>query len=159
MTGFAIAKLASIAVTIALSISPAHAVDVRACHAAPDHLTRAWNIAEPWEAETRTYANGAVRLAVIDTIEPALGAFHLMILSPPFGPAGSRTCTLVSANAPGIGFAGLSLEGIEARYDPAAGLSFVVSARRPDPATGGTFPDRLTLLLNQATGTVTVGFP
>ncbi|KMW60549.1 hypothetical protein AIOL_000711 [Candidatus Rhodobacter oscarellae] len=29
---------------------------------------------EPWEAHTRTYSNGAIRVALLDLIEPAAGA-------------------------------------------------------------------------------------
>ncbi len=33
--------------------------------------TSARNLAEPWEANSRTFANGDIRVALLDTIEPA----------------------------------------------------------------------------------------
>src|SRR5690606_20380504 len=41
------------------------------------------NIAEPWEINTRTFANGNIRVARLDTGgEPVCCASHLLILSP-----------------------------------------------------------------------------
>ena len=59
---------------------PAVAQQVRDC----DWLASAWNLAEPWEENTRTFANGAVRLALLDAIEPGAVPFHLLVLSPPW---------------------------------------------------------------------------
>jgi len=41
-------------------------------------------LAEPWGENTATFGNGATRIAVIDTTEPAAGSFGLVILSPPY---------------------------------------------------------------------------
>jgi hypothetical protein len=110
-------------------------------------------IAEPWEEATARFANGAIRLAVLDVIEPAAGAFHLLVLSPPYDELGSRQCRVVSLENM-LGFAGLSLQGAKASYDPARGLSVRMNATRW--AAGDRFFDTsLTVTINQATGSVT----
>ncbi|WP_435257797.1 hypothetical protein ACSBLW_17070 [Thioclava sp. FR2] len=118
-----------------------------------DWRASAANLAEPWEENTRVYANGAVRLAVIDTVEPAAAAFHLLILSPPLDELGLPQCRLLSA-AGGSGFAALSLDGMEAGYDPATGLNFVLASGRYT-AEGLVVPTTLSVTLNQATGQIT----
>jgi hypothetical protein len=129
----------------------ASAQTIDTCH---DYRASAFAIAEPWEANTRLFANGAVRLAVTDTIEPAAGAFHLVILSPPYDELGGRTCTLVTGEA-GMGLAGLTLEAMLAEYDPDIGLVFRLQARRYVPQTGDFADAVLLVTLNQATGLVT----
>lgn len=132
--------------------SPALAQSVEEC----DWRASAQALVEPWDApqNTRTFANGNVRLAITDVIEPAAGAFHLIILSPPFDELGGRQCQIVSANG-SIGFAGLTLDGMTSAYDPATGLTFTIDAGAYDPNTGGTLPRSLTVTLNQATGAIT----
>ena len=71
-----------------------------------DWRARADAIAEPWEVNTRTYANGAVRVAMLDTIEPGAGALHLLVMAPPYDDLGLRKCDVVSFDG-GIGFAGM----------------------------------------------------
>jgi hypothetical protein len=122
--------------------------------ACDDFRSSAFALAEPWEESSRLFANGAVRLAVTDTIEPAAGAFHLVILSPPYDEVGGRSCRLVSG-ADGIGFAGLTLDGMSADYDPATGLRFRLKATRWLPETGDYAEAVLTVTLNQASGAVT----
>ena len=117
-----------------------------------DWRASAANLAEPWEGNTRTFANGAVRIAVIDTVEPAAAAFHLMVLSPPYDELGLRQCRLVSAGG-GHGFATLSLDGMEAGYDPATGLTFVLASGRYT-AEGLVLPTTLSVTVNQATGQI-----
>jgi hypothetical protein len=118
-----------------------------------DWRTSAALLAEPWEANTRTFAEGAVRLALIDTYEPAAGAFHLLILSPPYDELGFSQCALVS-NAEGAGFAGLDVSATEAAYDPATGLTFTIPATRWIMESDSYVPAVLTVTLNQATGAI-----
>ncbi|MCR8549382.1 hypothetical protein M4578_16240 [Salipiger sp. P9] len=114
---------------------------------------RANAIAEPWEQNTRTFANGAVRLAVLDTIEPAAGAFWLLILSPPYNELGDRQCRVVGYN--GGGFSGMSLADLGASYDPARGLTFTLPVQLYNQATAGFGRAALSVTVNQATGAVT----
>ncbi len=114
-----------------------------------DWATRADGIVEPWEAHTATFANGAVRLALLDTVEPAAGAFHILILSPPYDEVGARQCATLGLSD-GIGFAGADFSSLEAQYDAKVGLVFQMNITRFE---GVDFvPAILMFTLNQATG-------
>lgn len=151
MNRIAAAALATLALSSDAFVSPSLAQSVGDC----DWRASAQALVEPWDApeNTRTFANGDVRLAIIDTIEPAAGAFHLIILSPPYDEVGGRQCQVVSANS-SVGFTGLTLDGMTSAYDPAIGLTFTLEAGAYDPNTGG-LPRTLTVTLNQATGGIT----
>lgn len=136
-----------------LLATPAAAQQVLPC----DWQASARNIAEPWQDNSRVFANGAVRLAVLDTIEPAAGAFWLLILSPPHDAQGGRSCQMVGQGQ-GAGFAGLSLAGMDATYDPAMGLIFTIPAQVYDQDKGWFYDDWLTVIVNQASGRVAAGF-
>lgn len=132
---------------LALS-TPAAAQVVMPC----DWQAGAQNIVEPWEQNTRTFANGNVRLAFLDTIEPAAGYAYLMILSPPLDELGGRQCVVVGYDW--MGFAGMDFAGLAADYDPAIGLLFDLPVWTFDP-NRATPPRRLLhVTLNQATGAV-----
>ncbi len=133
-----------------LATLPAQAQVVGDC---TDGRSGAQAVAEPWEENTRLFANGAVRLAITDITEPAAGSFFLMILSPPHDELGLRQCALIGAQD-GLGFAGLTLDGITADYDPALGLRFGIAARHYLPDTGDFGDATLTVTLNQSTGDV-----
>ncbi len=77
-------------------------------------------IAEPWEENTRSFADGKVRIAVMDTWEPAYGAYYLMVMYWAGGESELRTCDLVSQGE--VGFVGMTLEGMEASYKAGLGL-------------------------------------
>ncbi len=147
MTRVASAALILSAIVVS---APVQAQTVSEC----DWRASAQALIEPWEENTRTFANGDVRLAVTDVIEPAAGAFHLVVLSPPFDELGGRQCRIVSANG-SIGFAGLTLEAMTSAYDPATGLTLTMQAGAYDPDTGGTLPRTLMVAVNQATGEIT----
>lgn len=142
--------LAGTLAAFAALAAPASAQSIEDC----DWRASLHAMAEPWEDNTRTFANGNVRLAVTDTIEPAAGAFHLAILSPPYDELGGRQCQVISADG-NIGFAGLTLDDMTSDYDPAIGLTFTLKAGAYNPETGGTLPQTLTITLNQATGEIT----
>ncbi|WP_380054731.1 hypothetical protein ACFE33_14245 [Falsihalocynthiibacter sp. SS001] len=112
------------------------------------------NIAEPWEDNTRTFSNGDVRLAYLDTVEPAAGYAHLLILSPPYDEVGSRQCKTVGMSE-GLGFAGLSFAELEASYDPATGLVFTVPIGIYAPEEGESKFNTLKVGLNQSSGDIT----
>lgn len=118
-----------------------------------DHRSAAQAIAEPWEANSRLFANGDVRVAIMDTIEPAAAAFHLLVLSPPFDEVGGRQCAVVSG-ANGMGFGGLDLTEMQAGYDPALGLTFAIPATRWVPDNDSFVPATLSVTVNQATGAI-----
>lgn len=116
---------------------------------------QAANIAEPWEANTATFANGEIRVAVLDAIEPGAVPFHLLVLTPPRDELGARICRLVSLTEGGFGFSALSLEDLAAGYDPARGLTLVLAAATWDDNRGGPAPALLEVTVNQARGEVT----
>lgn len=117
------------------------------------------NILEPWSEFSRSYANGAIRIAVLDTGgEPVCCATHLLIIAPSAPDNGPiyRQCFVASAEG-GMGFYDIDVPGIIASYDPARGLllSVPVSYYHDGIGTGAPgIPDRMELRINQATGTV-----
>ncbi len=133
-----------------LMATPVAAQEVRDC----DALASAAAIAEPWDQNSRTFANDRVRLAVIDTLEPAAAAFHLLILSPPYDEVGARQCKLVGIEG-SLGFASLSLEGLTSSYDPAKGLTWDLTANVYDAGSGGFVAKPLSVTINQSTGAIT----
>lgn len=143
----------TLAVTLALTLAiafavPATAQQVQDC----DARASARNLAEPWDASTRTFASGAIRLAMIDMIEPAGAPFYLLVLSPPYDEIGDRQCRLIEG--PGnMGFYSMDLETAEASYDPALGLTVRVPIRLYGQ---GDIPREtmLDVLINQATGDI-----
>lgn len=124
-------------------------------------LVSARNLAEPWEVNTATYADGGIRVAVIDTMEPAAAAVHLMVLSPPLDEIGGRQCRLVSLSrvdgGGAMGFFDIGFSDRKADYDPARGLVLTMPASTFDPATGGGAPTVLSVTINQSSGEVTAG--
>ncbi|MFO6465505.1 hypothetical protein ACK8OR_14005 [Jannaschia sp. KMU-145] len=130
--------------TLALIAPPAAAQVVGDCDS---WIASARNVA--WDDATRTFANGAIRLVLLDTTEPAAAAFHVMVTFPPPDDP-FLDCRLVSAGE-GLGFTSLSLERAHATYDPARGLTVEIP--------GLTYEGDALLVsftVDQAAGTVTV---
>lgn len=151
MIRIAAAALATLALSSGALVSPSLAQSVGDC----DWRASTHALVEPWDApqNTRTFANGNVRLAITDTIEPAAAALHLVILSPPYEELGGRQCRVVSADG-NLGFSGLTLEAMISDYDPAIGLSFAMQAGAYDEKFGDILPMTLRVTLNQATGEI-----
>ena len=119
------------------------------------------NIVEPWAENSRTFANGAIRIALLDTEEPVCCGFHLLILSPPGqveGP-GYRRCHVVSDRAGGLGFNHIDFAAITASYDPALGLRVDVPFWRYTDGLDRGRPGRLAVRINQANGAVDIEAP
>lgn len=114
----------------------------------------AWNIAEPWEENTQTFANGDVRISKLDVGEPAFGGFYLLVLSPPYGELGERQCRVLTFPETS-GFGGIDFDQLEAAYDPSVGLMFTVPVQVfVGPDAVGPQPALLRFSLNQATGDI-----
>nr|WP_249200695.1 hypothetical protein [Thetidibacter halocola] len=128
---------------------PAAAQEVQDCD---DWAAGAQFLAEPWEENTRTFANGAVRVALIDTGEPAAGGYRILVLSPPYSQLGDRQCRMVGSG--GMGFAGVDFAALAARYDPTVGLILTLPATRFNGGTGDFEDGILRFTLNQATGAI-----
>ena len=105
-------------------------------------------ISEPWYENTATFANGEVRLAVLDHVEPVSEARALLILSPPYGETGERQCRVLK------GFSGLSLEGMTATYDASVGLQITLTAQVYLEDTAEFASAQVDITLNQSTGDI-----
>jgi len=119
-------------------------------------VASAANLVEPWGDNSRTFANGAVKIALLDTFEPACCSFHLLVLSP--DPEISRACHVVSVS-PGTGWGNIHFMKQKASYDPALGLRVNVLVDKYDAQTGVINPalrQTLGVRINQATGLVTL---
>ncbi len=130
--------------------SPLGAQSVGPC----DWQAAAQALVEPWEENTRLFANGEVRLAALDTIELAIAAAYLLVLSPPRAELGERQCKVVGFTDQ-MGFTAIHFGDLSAGYDPAKGLLFDVPVRIGDAETGFANSAMLSLTLNQATGAIT----
>lgn len=143
-------RITPILATLALTAAtPAVAQDIAEC----DWRASATAIAEPWEENTRTFANGDVRITLLDVGEPAFGGYHLLVLSPPFDETGFAQCRLVTYEDT-QGFGGVNFTYLDADYDPSIGLIFYVpvTAHYGDE---GFVLQGLGFTLNQATGEMT----
>ncbi len=134
---------------LALFAGMATAQEVHEC----DWRASARNLVEPWGDNMRTFANGHVRLALLDTVEPTAGALHLLVISPPYGVLGEPQCRVISWRG-SIGFAGLNFAALEASYDPASGLTFTLPGLIYLPEQGFANSARLSFTLNQASGEI-----
>ena len=130
-----------------------HAQSISDC----DWKANAQGLVEPWNANTRTFANGDVRLALVDTIEPAAGAFHILIFSPPENELGERQCKAVGIDD-SVGFSGVDFQNLVAAYDPAKGLIFDFPVNVFDAETGGFPAKMLNISLNLATGHIMAAY-
>lgn len=112
-------------------------------------------IVEPWEDNIATFANGAVRVAHLDVVEPAAAAAYLLILHPPTDDLSGRTCTLIGLDE-GLGYAGILFDELTAAYDPVAGLILTVPAIIYLPEQSFQNSALLSITVNQSTGDVAV---
>ena len=113
-----------------------------------DWRANAAYIAEPWFENTVTFGDGITRVAVLDTVEPAASSRNLLILSPPYSETGERQCRLLT------GFSGLSLEGMDAGYDPSIGIYLTLTAQVYLEYEDEFASAQVDLRINQATGDI-----
>lgn len=121
-----------------------------------DWQARADAIVSPWEEKnSATFANGDVRVALIDVAEPAGASFYLHITHPPYDSLGLRTCTVVGLGE-NIGYAAIFFDELEAGYDPAGDFKFEVPAIIYLPEHNFQNSALLSITVNQALGEVIV---
>lgn len=120
-----------------------------------DWQARADAIVEPWENNTATFADGAVRVAHLDVGEPAAASAYLLILHPPIDPPAGRTCTVVGLDD-GLGYAGILFNDLTAEYEADTGLHFTVPAIIHLPEQSFQNTALLSIRVNQSTGDVVV---
>lgn len=113
-------------------------------------------IIEPWEQNTRTFANGAIRIIGLDTAEPACCSYHMAIIAPaPQEENWPRQCLVLNDGGEWTGFQYLDVATVESSYDPGKGLLLSVPVER---YIDGVQSTKLTvdIRINQATGDVTI---
>ncbi len=143
-----------LAILAGLAAAPATGQTVTPCTTEAD----ARHIVEPWEDHIRSYANGAVRIALTDTGDLTAGALRVLVLTPPYdGPNGARYCHVIGWTED-VGFATLRFGDMIPTYDPATGLTLAVPARFYDPALDMSNTGLLQIRVNQATGDVLAAF-
>ncbi len=122
-----------------------------------DWPANARNVVEPWNKHSRTFANGKIRIAHVDTGgEPVCCSSHLLILAPdPDDELANRSCHLLSDGETGTGFQTLSVPDVSATYDPAKGLLISVPVERYIDGLKSN-KAKISVRINQATGGVTV---
>ncbi len=110
-------------------------------------------IAEPWEENTRSFADGQVRIAVMDTGEPAFGAYYLMVMYGSGNESELRACDLVSQGE--LGFVGMTLNGMEAGYKAGLGLVLQVPTSFYNPVEDEFEEGVVEVLIDRAANQVT----
>ncbi len=145
-------RIISLALAGLVSAELAQAQTVNDC----DWVSSARNLVAPWDENARDFANGAIRIALLDTYEPACCSYHLLVLSP--DPEFGQACHVIS-DVPGQGWTGIRYKDLAAEYDPARGLRVNIDVDYYNPETGTADPARtrrLGVRINQATGQVTL---
>ena len=153
-----LALLAASLFTLCAAI-PARADVVRDC----DDRVGVGVIAEPWEEMSRSYANHAVRVAVLDYEEPAASSLILMVLYWQVSdePYAARICKIITAGLQfPDGWAGIRIDQTKSRYDPAQGLILSVPVLPYDYQghTGANEAAKydVTFAINRSTGALTL---
>ncbi|ETA50485.2 hypothetical protein P279_19340 [Rhodobacteraceae bacterium PD-2] len=138
-----------------IAAMPLHAQSLESCY---DGRASAVNIPDPVGDYTRYFANGAIRVTLLETPEPAENYAWLMIVSPPRDELGLGQCRLLGAMPPGNGFTGIDFRAMHADYDPASGLTLRMPAQRRAPGSADLSPVTLAVTINQNTGDITAGY-
>lgn len=124
-----------------------------------DARASAANLVEPWPENTRSYAEGAIRLALLeDATAPACCRRRLLVLAPAGNGTTGRQCLVVAPDEE-RGFRDIDIGGVAASYSPQLGLELSVPVwlhREGTSADAPAFADRMLLLIDQARGTVSV---
>lgn len=110
-------------------------------------------ITEPWEENSRTFANGVIRIFEI-FIDPNVASGAALGILHPGGPDanGSRICTAIYAGDQFRYFAQAFVADATAVYDASVGLIITVPVAFAD----GNGPVMLRFAVNQATGVVSL---
>ncbi|NOX39841.1 MAG: hypothetical protein GXP05_04810 [Alphaproteobacteria bacterium] len=121
-----------------------------------DARAQAANIAEPWSANSRSFADGDVRLTVLETPGSETAAFRILILTPPRNALGERLCRIISYQRE-AGFFGVTLSWMGTSYDPLYGLVFDIPVQIFVASTGKNKPARLHLTVDRSIGAIGAG--
>ena len=107
------------AAALLATVLPAAAVQVRDC----DETASLQTLAEPWEKNIKSFYQGQVRVALLDTGgEPVCCSTHLLIMMPSNDmPAEGRVCHIVGQKDQ-LGFENIDMARLRTSYDPRRGL-------------------------------------
>ena len=117
------------------------------------------NIVEPWEKNSRSFSNGSIRIALLDTGgEPVCCAQHLLVTYPGGGEPDTgldeyNNCSIINPVGKS-GFVVVHFDKLAATYDPKKGLLVtfpyeLYNDGNPSPTLTGQF------LINSKTGKIT----
>lgn len=114
-------------------------------------------IVEPWEQNSRTFYNGQVRVAVVDTGgEPVCCSSYLVVIYPDVeDELGGRSCMMLSQRER-AGWAGLDVKAIRSSYNAATGLTLTVPVKVMREDGNGVRPASVTLRLDLRTSKLTI---
>lgn len=139
-------------VLLALAVGwlPASAAALEAVNCVGENLASIAHVMEPLEDNTRSYAQGAVRVLILSAPEPACcGAAIAVLLPDPLD--GARVCRLL-VTEDGLGWGSVTFGPGTASYDPVSGLSIPMTTSSWD---GEDFrPQGVTVTVDQRTGRV-----
>lgn len=107
------------------------------------------SIVEPWDQNSAVYANGDVRIALIDLVEPAVASYQLAVLHPPRDVLGARQCHLIARDQH-TGFAAIDFGQRDVAYHPQTGLTIAMPFRLEPEGEWSLF----TITVDQQTGKV-----
>jgi hypothetical protein len=114
------------------------------------------SIIEPWSENTRTFANGAIRIVGLDTAEPACCSFQMAIIAPdPNDEMGLSQCLTLNDGGEWTGFQFVDIAGTESSYDPGKGLLLSVPVKRYVDGIN-SIQAVVDIRINQATGSVVI---
>ena len=143
--------------TLSAMVLPAAAASVTRCADNPN-VAQPANAAQPQEKYTRSFSNGAIRVTVMDTEEPACCSWHLMIQSPAgAGKKAAPACHIVS-DSKTSGFSGVDFAKLTSSYDPRKGVLLTVPVRIYDmnKSDGSSKAGVARVRINSATGSAMV---
>ncbi len=114
-------------------------------------------VVEPWEQNTRTFYNGQVRVAVVDTGgEPVCCSSYLVVIYPNVDDElGGRSCMMLSQGERS-GWAGIDVKTIRSSYAAATGLTLTVPVKVMREDGNGVRPATVKLALDLRTSKLTI---
>lgn len=139
---------AGAALAVLACAQPSRAAALKDC----DDYASAGLVVEPWEQNTRTFYNGAVRVAVTDTGgEPVCCSSWLVVIFPDVeDELGGRRCMMLGQGE-GTGWAGLDVKAIRSSYSAATGLILTVPVKVMREDGNGVRPATVKLALDLRT--------
>lgn len=105
---------------------------------------------------TKSFGNGAIRIAWVSTEEPAAAPDHVLVFI--YDKEAGYSCTAISRDSEGNGFGSVDMTTLKSiSYDAKLGLLLSIQVAQPDfSGDGKRVMETLKFRVNQATGKVTL---